>query len=180
MNQAQPQQAMRHRVTTRQVHVGRVAIGALAAIGLSSSVIAVGTAGASTKGVVISTVQNKNLGTILVSNDRTLYTLNKKDCTGTCLTYWPEVILPKGVTKATAGMGVSASKLGTVKVAGGHLEVTYSGKYLYWFLGDKGPGQVNGNGLKDPWGTWSVVVTAKPKGGGSTATTTPSGGGSAF
>jgi predicted lipoprotein with Yx(FWY)xxD motif len=154
---------------------GRLTLGALVAAGLFSSVGAVGTAGASAMGVVISTVQNKSLGTIFVSNNRTLYTLSKNDCTATCLKYWPEVILPKGATKATAGHGVSASKLGTAKVAGG-LEVTYSGKYLYWFVGDKGPGQVNGNNLKDPWGLWTVVVTQKPKGGGTTTTTTPTGG----
>ena len=89
-----------------------------------------------------------------------------------CHKIWPAVLLPKGVTKATAGTGVSASKLGTVKGAGGALQVTYSGKALYWFSEDKAAGQVNGN-VNDTWGTWSDVVTVKP-------TTSPSTGGVAF
>jgi predicted lipoprotein with Yx(FWY)xxD motif len=48
-----------------------------------------------------------------------------------------------------------------VKGAGGALQVTYSGKALYWFIGDKAPGQVNGN-VTDTWGTWSDVATVKP------------------
>ena len=51
-------------------------------------------------------------------------------------------MLPKGVTKATAGTGVSASKLGTVTRSGGVLQVTYGGKPLYWFVGDTAAGQV--------------------------------------
>jgi hypothetical protein len=39
--------------------------------------------------------------------------------------------------------------------------VTYAGKALYRFSEDKGPGQFNGN-LKDKWGIWAVVVTARP------------------
>ena len=50
------------------------------------------------------------------------------------------------MNKATAGTGVSAAKLGTIKVAGGALQVTYSGKALYWFFGDKAAGQVKGVG----------------------------------
>ena len=68
---------------------------------------------------------------------------------------------------------MSAAKLGTVKVAGGALQVTYSGKALYWFIGDKAPGQVNGN-VTDTWGKWSDVATVKP------ATTPTSTGGVAF
>ena len=93
----------------------------------------------------------------------TLYTLKPSQtaCTAACHKVWPEVLLPKGVTKATAGPGVSAAKLGTVEVAGGALQVTYSGKALYWFAYDKAPGQVNGN-VTDTWGTWYYVATVKP------------------
>jgi predicted lipoprotein with Yx(FWY)xxD motif len=50
-------------------------------------------------------------------------------------------VLPKGVKKATAGSGVSASKLGTKTISGGVRQVTYGGKPLYWFSGDTGPGR---------------------------------------
>jgi predicted lipoprotein with Yx(FWY)xxD motif len=132
--------------------------------GLFAPVLAANPAGAATspKSVVISTLKTKKFGTILVSG-RTLYTLkpSKTPCAASCQKVWPEVLLPKGQMKATAGPGVNAAKLGTVKGAGGALQVTYSGKALYWFVGDKAPGQVNGNGT-DTWGTWSDVATVKP------------------
>jgi predicted lipoprotein with Yx(FWY)xxD motif len=171
---------MRHtkqpRETAHRSSVGRAAAAAVALATLSASVFAVSTAGASTsqlaKKVVISTEKTKKFGTILVSG-KTLYTLrpSKTTCAAACWKIWPQLLLPKGVTKATAGAGVSAAKLGTVKVAGGALQVTYSGKALYWFIGDKSPGQVNGN-VTDTWGKWSDFATVKPKtssGSGGTA-----------
>jgi predicted lipoprotein with Yx(FWY)xxD motif len=130
-----------------------------------------------TSGLVVSTLTAKNYGTILQST-RTVYTLtpSKVACSAKCLTYWPEVLLPQGTTKATAGHGVNGAKLGTIKRAGGRLQVTYAGKALYWFAHDKSPGQVKGN-LSDSWGKWSVVVLIKPAGGGSPTTTTTTGGG---
>ncbi len=150
---------------------------------VSASLLVVGTASAltshATKGLTVSATKTSKLGTFLVSG-KTLYTLNKNDCNTACLKYWPALLLPKGVTTATAGLGVDAAKLGTVKVAGG-LQVTYAGKPLFWFVKDHGPGKVTGNKLKDTWGVWSVVVTAKPKtGGGVTTTSAPAGGGAGF
>jgi hypothetical protein len=43
---------------------------------------------------------------------------------------------------------------------------------LYWFVGDKAPGQVNVN-VTDTWGKWSDVATVKPS-------TPPSTGGVSF
>jgi predicted lipoprotein with Yx(FWY)xxD motif len=169
---------------------GRIAAVALAIGGLSASVLVVGTAGAATnhaakshaaKSVVVSTVKSKTFGTILVSG-KTLYTLkaSKTPCASACTKVWPELTLPKGMTKATAGKGVSASKLGTVMRSGGVRQVTYAGKALYWFSGDTARGQVNGN-VTDTWGTWSDVATVKPAtSGGETTTTTAGTGGVSF
>jgi len=161
------EQTRRHPPTTRRAAAGRIAVALVAAGGVAASIFALSTAGAATnqttaKKIVVSTAKNSKLGTILVSG-KTLYTLNKSDCTRQCLKYWPELVLPKGVTKATAGTGVSAAKLGAIRAAGGALQVTYSGRALYHFLEDTAAGQVRGNGLKDAWGTWSAIVTAKPK-----------------
>lgn len=172
-------------VAIRRVPIGRITAVAFAVGGLATSVFSVSSAGAvtghTTKSVVISTVKNKTLGTILVSSNKTLYTLkaSKMGCTGGCTKIWPEVVLPKGVTKATAGTGTKAAELGTVMRAGGVRQVTFNRKALYWFSGDKSLGQVHGNGLKDVWGTWSVVVTAKLTSSGSSlgTTSTTSGGG---
>lgn len=160
------EQINQHRGTTRRASVARSAAAVFAAGGLFASVFAASPAGAATthspRSLVISTLKTKKFGTVLVSG-KTLYTLkpSKTPCTAKCQQIWPEVLLPKGVTKATAGPGVSASKLGTVKGAGGALQVTYSGKPLFWFSGDTAPGQVTGN-VKDIWGSWSDIGTVKP------------------
>lgn len=116
-------------------------------------------------GVVIATAKNAMLGTILVGQKKTVYTLipTKVRCSAECLSVWPEVTLPKGVVRAGAGAGVNGSMLGTVARAGGVRQVTYEGKALYRFSGDATIGSVNGNGAKDQWGTWSVFVTVKAK-----------------
>jgi predicted lipoprotein with Yx(FWY)xxD motif len=149
-----------------RVRIGRAAGAVLAATGLAAALVAADSAGAATSGMV-STSKNAKYGTILVSG-KTVYTLKASTtpCGAGCLKIWPELMLPKGVTRATAGPGVNAAKLGTMKRKGGALQVTYGGKPLYFFALDKGPGQVNGN-LTDKWGAWAVVVTAKPTGSSS-------------
>lgn len=139
----------------------RLATAALAVGGLGASTVMADAAGAAkAKRVVVATVQNPQLGTILVSG-KTLYTLDMPTCTGKCLTYWPALVLPKGVKKATPGKGVRSAKLGIIHRAHGVRQVTYGGKPLYWFAGDTAAGQVNGD-VTDQWGTWSVFVTAQP------------------
>ena len=136
--------------------------------------------------VVVSTAQNANFGTILVSG-KTLYTLQPSStpCTAACLQIWPELVLPSGVTAATAGSGVKASSLGTVNRGNGVLQVTYAGKPLYLFSEDTAAGQVNGN-ITDTWGTWSPVSTSStPASSGSktnstTTTAVPGSGGAGF
>jgi predicted lipoprotein with Yx(FWY)xxD motif len=153
-------QGTQDRNSTHKVPLGRIASAVVALGGLSGLVLADGTSGAATS-VVVSTTKNAKLGTILVSG-KTVYTLkaSKTACSTQCRKIWPALMLPKGVTKAMAGTGVSASKLGTIKRSGGALQVTYSGKPLYFFVGDTGAGQVHGN-ITDSWGKWSDVVTAK-------------------
>ena len=158
----------------------RVAAAVLVAGGMAS---VAGITGASAtvhshaaKSVVISTFKSAKVGTIL-SDGRTLYTFrpNANACTAACHKIWIQVLLPKGVTKATAGPGVSAAKLGTLKVSGG-LQVTYGGKPLFWFFQDKAAGQVKGN-VTDTWGKWADVVLVKPAGKPTTTTTVAGGGG---
>jgi len=150
-----------------RVPLRRIAAAALAGGGLAASLIAAETAGAATTSSMVSTAKNAKYGTVLVSGN-TVYTLkaSKVTCGGNCLKTWPEVLLPVGVMVATAGPGVNAAKLGTVAGQGGALQVTYGGKPLYWFSKDTRPGQVKGN-VKDKWGSWSVVVTARSAGTGS-------------
>ena len=159
-------------------------VGAIVAVGgISLSVVASSEAGAASA-VTVSTTKNAKLGTILVSG-KTLYTLKPGStaCTAACLKVWPPLVLPAGVTKAKAGSGVSAAKLGTVK-RNGAVQVTYGGKPLYFFVGDTAKGQVNGV-VSDTWGKWSAVVTKKSASSGSSSNSgsgnsSAGGGGAAF
>jgi predicted lipoprotein with Yx(FWY)xxD motif len=165
-----------HRNLIPRFHTTRIATLCFAAGGLALIASGAGTSSAATgptaKNVVISTLVTAKFGTILVS-DTTLYTLVPSDvaCNATCHKYWPEVLLPKGATKASIGKGVNASKFATVRRPGGVLQVTYAGKPLYWFALDNARGQVKGN-VTDTWGKWSDVVTVKPAVSTTTTTTT--------
>jgi predicted lipoprotein with Yx(FWY)xxD motif len=147
--------------SSRPVRFGRWAAVVLAAGAASASALVVGgAAGASTSGTKLTIVKTSS-GKVL-SDGNTVYTLKPSStkCTAACLVVWPAVVLPSGVKHATAGSGVTASKLGTVKVPGVGVQVTYGGKRLYRFSGDSASGQVNGN-VSDEWGKWTDVVVSK-------------------
>ncbi len=177
----------RHAATTRAAITGRpsavavavaVVLSTLAAVVVAPTIAFAATT--PTTATVISTAKNDKLGTILVSGN-TVYAAKttKAPCTGQCAKSWTAVVLPAGVTAATAGSGVDDSKLGTKATADGALQITYGGKPLYWSTKDKAPGQVHG-AVTDKWAKWAAVVTAAAKsdsGGGSTDTGT---GGAAF
>lgn len=159
------------RGVTRKLLAARIAVAAVTVAGLSSTALAVD-AGAAGKKVTVTAFKSGKLGTILASG-KTLYVLDgNKPCKGSCLTFWPALKLPKGVSRAMAGSGVNGSKLGTKPAAGGGLQVTYGGKALYWYSGDSKPGQVNGNNVTDSFGKWNVLVVKK------SASTSSSGGSS--
>jgi predicted lipoprotein with Yx(FWY)xxD motif len=99
-----------------------------------------------------------------------------------CTKVWPDTELPSGVTSATAGTGVDASKLGTVKGASGSLYVTYAGWPLYTFSHDSGPGTAHGEGIVSFGGTWQTLtpagtpVTSAANSNAAVTTTTAAGG----
>ncbi|MET0276110.1 MAG: hypothetical protein ABW211_04600 [Acidimicrobiia bacterium] len=170
---------------TRTTWIARliaVAITLLALAGVALAPAAAGAATAPTTATTISTAKNDKLGTILVSDGNTVYTVKSKSaCTSACAKTWVAVVLPDGTTSASAGNGVDASKLGTKKTADGALQITYGGKPLYWSTKDKSSGQVHA--ASDKYGTWSAVVTGAAKSGsgsGDTGTSSPSTGGAAF
>jgi predicted lipoprotein with Yx(FWY)xxD motif len=154
------------------VTLATVGVVALSACGSSSATktAATGPAGSESPsaGVTISAADVPGMGTVLVNGEgRTLYLLSseaggKLTCTDDngCTKVWPDTELPAGVTQATAGSGVQASLLGTVKSADGNLYVTYGGFPVYQFSGDKGPGTVNGQGITSFGGTWSAMTPA--------------------
>ncbi len=102
-----------------------------------------------------STVDAKTVGAIgmaLVagSNGMTVYTFDKdvKDsgtsaCSGGCITKWPALTVPAGGTPV-AGTGVTGKLATITRTDDGTLQVTYNGLPLYFFSGDKAPGDSNG------------------------------------
>lgn len=104
-------------------------------------------------------VRSSSYGKILVNNKGyTLYLwakdkTNKSVCSGGCLVVWPFVLVSG---KPTAGSGVNARLLGTIKVKGGN-EVTYNKHPLYTFVSDVKAGTISGEGNKTFGAPWWLV-----------------------
>jgi predicted lipoprotein with Yx(FWY)xxD motif len=109
------------------------------------------------------TATSTKLGTILVDGSRrTLYLFakdqpNQSACAGACAAAWP-VDQPSGTPKAGGGGGVQASLLGTITRSDGTTQVTYNHHPLYYYSGDSGPGEQNGQGLNAFGARWYVVA----------------------
>jgi len=116
-------------------------------------------------------------GTFLTDSGHTVYLwdadgMNKSNCSGACAATWPPVMASG---KVTPGHGVKPSDLGTIARSGGGKQVTYNGHPLYFFAGDSGPGQTNGQGSDNFGAKWWLVA---PSGTAITASDTASPGGS--
>ena len=156
-----------------------------------AAVVGAGVAMAATKATssskaTVKTAASSKYGTVLVAaNGMTLYryTPDKKGksvCTGACAKYWPPLLL-KGTAKETAGSGASAALLGEVMRANGAAQVTYAGWPLYYYAGDKKPGDVKGQGFEKTWYVVSAKGALVTHAVAATKTTsTSSGGGSAW
>lgn len=75
-------------------------------------------------------------------------------CSGACATAWPPYLV-NGRTRAAAG--IKASLLGTTGRANGTLQVTYAGRPLYYYIGDRRPGQVTCQNVSEFGGAWLVM-----------------------
>jgi predicted lipoprotein with Yx(FWY)xxD motif len=101
-------------------------------------------------------------GTALVDGTgRALYlfeadTGTTSTCTGACAQVWPS-LLTSGPAPVTTG-AAQASLVGTSPRADGTYQVTYDGHPLYYFAGDKAPGDVTGQGIHNFGGGWYVVA----------------------
>ena len=122
-----------------------------------------GSGGSQASGTV--SVRDSGLGKILVDDSgRTLYLFERdagrSACEGACAKAWPPLIAHGRVS---AGDGVTANLLGTVKRPDGTREVTYAGHPLYRFSGDKGAGDVNGQGSDAFGAEWYVLAPSGRK-----------------
>jgi predicted lipoprotein with Yx(FWY)xxD motif len=110
---------------------------------------------------VVKTAKVGDLGTILVDSEGlTLYDFHKdkgakSSCYGACAAAWPP-LLTEGEPKAEAG--AMAGKLGTTRRNDGTVQITYAGWPLYTYLGDKGPGEANGNDFSQFGAQWYALL----------------------
>jgi predicted lipoprotein with Yx(FWY)xxD motif len=78
----------------------------------------------------------------------------KSACSGACARAWPPYIVK---SRPRPGAGVVARRLGTTKRADGSLQVTYAGRPLYYYVGDRKPGQILCQNVTEFGGVWRVV-----------------------
>jgi predicted lipoprotein with Yx(FWY)xxD motif len=141
-------------------HVIKLTLAVVAAVAFTSIAATYAFAhGVATRGTTVKVAKSR-LGRILVdSRGITLYDFvadkgGRSSCYGECASYWPP-LLTKG--KPHAAPGVRAALLGTTRRKDGKLEVTYNHHPLYYFVGDRKPGQLTGQGLNQfgaPW--WAL------------------------
>jgi predicted lipoprotein with Yx(FWY)xxD motif len=113
-------------------------------------------------------IEDSAVGPILADqNGRTLYAFtNDKNgtssCTGTCIATWPALTGEKVVT---GGTGVDASLLTTVSRSEGAAQAVYGDWPLYYYAGDVGAGDIDGQGVDGAWfvvGTDGKLIKADP------------------
>jgi predicted lipoprotein with Yx(FWY)xxD motif len=153
-----------HSVVRRWRYFAMLMIAGLLVAACSSTANATATAaGGSTSKGSAATVSIKTgpAGTYLTdSAGKTLYlfvndTSSSSTCTGTCLQAWPALIT-NGAPKA--GAGVTASMLSTTTRGDGSTQVDYNNHPLYYYVGDNGAGDVNGQGVNANGGLWWLVA----------------------
>jgi len=112
---------------------------------------------ASSSGMVIGTKNTTALGNFLVDDKgMTLYTFKNdtagtSTCNGNCATIWPPLTAQAA---PTGGTGVTGT-FGLITRSDGTQQVTYNNMPLYYFSGDKAPGDTNGQGVG---GLWQVAA----------------------
>ena len=156
----------------------------VAAVALAAGCGSSSTTGSNGGGSPTTTVRstpNSQLGTNALVNGKgmTLYTLSAERggrfiCTqgskipggnASCLSVWIPLTVAKG------GTPTGASQLGTItRPDDGATQVTWQGRPLYTFAGDKAAGDASGNGFKDV-GTWKAATL------GSSSSSSSTGGG---
>lgn len=77
-------------------------------------------------------------------------------CYGDCATAWPPYVV--ATRSAASGSGARVDLLGFIPRRDGHLQVTYAGHPLYYYVGDRRPGQILCQGVREFGGVWDVVA----------------------
>jgi len=106
-------------------------------------------------------VRSSAYGKILFDGrTRALYAFTKdakggpSTCYGDCATAWPPYIVS---ARPRAAAGVRQTHLATVRRRDGKLQATYAGRPLYYYVGDRAPGQVLCQNVNEFGGLWLVL-----------------------
>lgn len=128
----------------------------------TSSAAAASSSAPSSGAVKVSTAKGPAGSYLVGPNGHALYlwmgdSAGKSNCSAACASAWPP-LTTKGAP--TAGSGVTAGDLGTIKGSGGAEQVTYKGHPLYYFSGDSSAGQTSGQGSSAFGAKWWLVSSA--------------------
>jgi predicted lipoprotein with Yx(FWY)xxD motif len=127
--------------------------------GTASSTVASAKPGAASSAPSLKAGSSKYGKVLFDRGGRVLYSFARdhgkaSTCYGGCAAAWP----PFKVKHAPkAGAGVRRGLLGTTRRRDGSLQVTYGGHPLYYFTGDKKPGQITCQNVSSFGGRWYVV-----------------------
>jgi predicted lipoprotein with Yx(FWY)xxD motif len=75
-------------------------------------------------------------------------------CSGRCAKAWPPYLVHG---RAFAAAGAKARLLGTTRRSNGTTQATYAGRPLYYYVGDRKPGQILCQDVYEFGGRWLVV-----------------------
>ena len=127
----------------------------------ASFAVGSGIARASADAQATLTVRSSRFGSVLFDGrGRALYAFTRdrrggaSRCYGACAQKWP-VYFAGG--RLVAGKGVKRSLVGTTRRRDGRRQITYNGRPLYYYVGDKSAGQVSCQNVAEFGGTWLVV-----------------------
>jgi predicted lipoprotein with Yx(FWY)xxD motif len=106
------------------------------------------------------TVRSSAFGRILFDGrGRALYAFTKdpprgrSTCYGACATAWPPYFKAGALR---AGTGVRRALIGTTRRRDGRTQITYADRPLYYYVGDRKPGQVLCQNVREFGGLWLV------------------------
>jgi predicted lipoprotein with Yx(FWY)xxD motif len=75
-------------------------------------------------------------------------------CSGACAAAWPPYIVK---VEPEPGAGAKARLIGTTRRSDGRLQATYRGHPLYYYVGDRSPGEINCQAALEFGGYWYVL-----------------------
>jgi predicted lipoprotein with Yx(FWY)xxD motif len=105
-------------------------------------------------------VRSSTFGRILFDGrSRALYAFTRDPrgrsaCSGACAAAWPPFLVR---SRPDARTGISSRLVGTTRRADGKLQVTYAGRPLYYYVGDRKPREVRCQNVSEFGGVWLVV-----------------------